>query len=93
MPDFIKAYNANKEKFVVIGVDWNDSPESVKKHVSDNKISFPITIDNTGDIITLFRAKGHPTNIFIDKAGVISAIVPGIVTPQFLDQQLNQLLG
>jgi hypothetical protein len=92
LPDFIKAYNANKDKFVVVGIDWNDELDEVKQHVKEFNIPFPITIDNTGDLIVLFRARGHPTNIFIDREGVITSIVPGMVSPQLLDEQLSKLL-
>lgn len=92
MPDFIKAYNANKDKFVVVGIDWNDELSEVQQHVKEFNIPFPITIDNTGDLIVLFHARGHPTNIFIDQQGVITSIVPGMVTPEFLNEQLGKLL-
>ena len=92
MPDFIKAYDANKDQFAVIGVNWNDEPALVKQFVKDSKINFPVTIDDTGDLITLYRAKGHPTSIFIDRNGVISSVVPGMVTPEALDEQLRKLL-
>ncbi|NWJ96826.1 MAG: TlpA family protein disulfide reductase [Chloroflexi bacterium] len=93
MPDLIKAYNNNRAKFVVIGINWNDTTEDVKQYLQEFKVPYPITIDNTGDLILLFRAKGHPTNIFIDKNGIITNIVPGMVSPQLLDQQLGKLLA
>jgi thioredoxin-related protein len=75
---------------VVIGINWNDTTEDVKQYLQEFKVPYPITIDDTGDLITLFRAKGHPTNIFIDKDGIITNIVPGGVTPQILSQQLGK---
>lgn len=91
MPDFVKAYNANKDTFIVIGVNMADAPDEVQQFVKEQKVTYPITIDDTGDLTLLFRVRGHPTNVFIDRNGVISLIVPGMVTPQMLDEQLKLL--
>jgi peroxiredoxin len=92
LPDLIKFQNANKANFTVIGINWNEDLPQVKQYIKDNNIPFPVTIDDTGDLITLFRAKGQPTNIFIDRSGIIRLILPGGVTQQVLDQQLENSL-
>lgn len=88
LPGLIKSYNANKDKLVIVGINWNEDTGVVKQHVKDTNTPYPITIDSSGDLILLFHARGQPTNIFIDPNGVITNIVPGMVTPEIIDQQI-----
>jgi thioredoxin-related protein len=49
-------------------------------------------IDNTGDLVYQYRITGRPTSIFINKDGLITGVVPGMTTPQVLEEQLSRVL-
>ncbi len=92
MPELVKTYQSNRDKLNIIGIDINDEPAEVKDFVRQLNITYPIVIDNTGDMVYKYRVLGRPTSIFINKEGVITGVVPGIVTPPVLEEQLKRVL-
>jgi len=88
----VQTYNDNKANLTIVGVDWGETEQEVASFKSEFKVPFPLTIDKTGDLITLFRAPYHPYNVFINKEGVITGIVPGLVTPEMMKSQLSKIL-
>lgn len=92
MPDLIKASQDNKDKMAFIGINLNETPEEVKGFVNEFKVPYPIIIDNTGDLVYKYRVRGHPSTIFINKEGVITGIVAGLLTPQSLEQEIAKVL-
>lgn len=92
MPNLVKTYQANQDKLDIIGVDLNDEPGEVKNFIGQLKITYPIVIDNTGDMVYKYRVTGRPTSIFINKEGTITGVIPGEVTPPVLADQLNKVL-
>lgn len=92
MPDFIKAYEQNRDKLGFIAININDTPEEVQKYVKDFKVPYNVAIDNTGDMVYKYRVRGHPTTFFIDKNGVLTRIVAGLTSPQMLQSELDKLL-
>jgi peroxiredoxin len=88
LPAFVKTYEANKDKMAIIGVDINDDLGDVKDFIRQFKMTYQITIDDTGDLIYKYRVPAHPTSVFINKYGVITGIVAGLTTPQRLDEEL-----
>lgn len=92
MPDFVKTYEANKDKLTIVGIDMNDSLQEVKDFIGQHNVTYPIVIDDTGDLIYKYRVTGHPTSIFINKDGVITGIVPGMATPDVLEKEVAKAL-
>ena len=88
LPAFVKTYEANKDKMAIIGVDINDDPGDVKDFIRQFKMTYQVTIDDTGDLIYKYRVPAHPTSVFINKYGVITGIVAGLTTPQRLEEEL-----
>jgi peroxiredoxin len=92
MPALVKTYQANQGKLNIIGIDINDEPGEVRDFISQLNITYPIVIDNTGDMVYKYRVVGRPTSIFINKEGVITGVIPGAATPPVLEEQLNRVL-
>ncbi len=58
--------------FKVIGVSLDDSgPETVKRFVSDHKMTYPILLDPEGKLANIFQTSLIPTTVLIDRAGKI----------------------
>jgi cytochrome c biogenesis protein CcmG, thiol:disulfide interchange protein DsbE len=72
----------------VIGVDMGEELAEVKKYAAEMKISYPVLIDTTGDYTTMFQVRVRPTTFFINKEGVITSIIQGLVTPETLKREL-----
>lgn len=92
MPELVKAYQANQDKVTIIGIDINDQPSEVRDFISQFKVNYPIVIDNTGDMVYKYRVMGRPTSIFVNKNGMITGVVPGMTTPEVLQDQLAKVL-
>lgn len=92
MPALVKTYQANRDKLDIIGVDINDQPGEVRDFISQLNVTYPIVIDNTGDMVYKYRVVGRPTSIFVNKEGVITGVVPGETTPPVLEEQLGKVL-
>jgi thioredoxin-related protein len=76
----------------VVAINWGETEQEVNGFIKEFKLPFPVTIDKTGDLITKFRARYHPHSVFINKEGVITGIVPGLVTPQMMQDLLAKTL-
>jgi argininosuccinate synthase len=92
LPDFISTYNAQKDKMVIIGVDMGEELAEVKQYANEVGIRYPVIIDNTGDFVTAFQVRVRPTTIFINKEGLVTAVIQGLVTPDMLERELNNAL-
>jgi peroxiredoxin len=80
MPAIEHTYQAYKAQgFVVLAVDSTvqDTLANAQAFVSANQLSFPILLDETGEITRLYRVQSLPTSFFIGTDGVIREVVVG----------------
>jgi len=72
IPALKAAYDKYKGKGVeVIAVDPQESKERVQELVAKNNITYPVLLDEKGDVARLYKIMGVPTIIFLDQARVI----------------------
>lgn len=76
----------------VIGVSMDEELNTVKDYAKQRGMQYPIIIDSTGDQVVNFRVRVRPTTIFINKEGMITAIVQGLSTPEILAKELTKAL-
>ena len=64
------------DDFIVIGMDYKESPETVNKFAKDMKITYPLGIDEEGSIFHQYAQEGAGVtrNIIINKNGEIIAL-------------------
>jgi peroxiredoxin len=79
-------------ELVVLLVDSKESSEVVQAFVDEFGITHPVLLDTDGTVSNLYQVFAIPTEIFIDKDGVIRAKIIERVTPQVLAEKLP-LLG
>lgn len=96
MPIFEKKYQQHRDSkdFVVLGVRIQDDagPEAVKKFLAEVGVTFPIVNDTDGSVATAYHIRGLPTNVFIDRNGVIQdIIVGGPLTEEFIEGELEKI--
>lgn len=96
MPGIQVAYEKYKDKgLVVLGIDFTvqDHVVDVKAFIQEFKLTFPILLDETGDVsAVLYGMRGLPTSYFIDPAGVIQRIQVGAMLPEKIDEYLAEIL-
>ena len=78
MPIMEKRYQENKDKgLVILGVDVQEKESDVSSYIKQGGYSWTFLIDKTGKIADSYHVNGLPSHYFIDKDGLIQAIVIG----------------
>jgi peroxiredoxin len=71
--DIWQAHRQNID-FVLVGIDYKESPEKTQQFAEDIKISYPLTLDEEGHNFHLYAGKeaGVTRNVIIDRNGQIA---------------------
>lgn len=93
MPVFQKLYNElNTSGLVIIGINVGESPEIVKNFVRETGVTFPILLDERGEIANMYKVRGLPTTFWIDPAGKIADVTLGGPLPEeFIMENLHKI--
>ena len=73
-------YNEYKDQdFTVLGVNmtYQDDVLKIIPFVIEQKLTFPILLDETGGMASAYQLKSLPSSFFIDRAGAINEVVIG----------------
>jgi peroxiredoxin len=75
MPLIQTAFNKyNRDELIILAVNVRGEPDKVSFYVGSQKLTFPILMDNHGEIDGIYRAPYFPTTYFIDSKGIIRNI-------------------
>ena len=80
MPAIQKLYDEYKDQdFVVFAINmtYKDDFSAIAPFVQENKLSFPILLDETGEVARKYELRSLPSSFFIDQNGVIQEVVIG----------------
>ena len=80
MPIIEEMYQAYRDQgFTVLAVNATrqDEPLAIVPFVNEFGLSFPILLDETGEVADLYELRSLPTSFFIDRSGVIAEVVIG----------------
>ena len=73
-------YNEYKDQgFVVLAVDmtYQDNPLDIVPFVNEQGLTFPVLLDETGDMANAYQLKSLPSSYFIGRDGIIHEVVIG----------------
>lgn len=80
MPAIQKMYDEYKDKgFTVLGVNSTseDNPLAIAPFTQQYSLTFPILLDETGDVAASYQIRSLPSSYFINRFGIITAVVIG----------------
>jgi peroxiredoxin len=79
---------------VILGVNLTaqDTLADVKAMVDKFDLTFPILLDESGQIGGLYQVQGLPTSFFIDAQGVIRRVQVGALLPEYAEETLADIL-
>ena len=81
VPALEAVYRARQDDgFVVLGVNFQESPQEIEPFVEARDVSYPILLDSNGQVMKTFRAAGLPVSLLIDREGVIQVRHTGLLT-------------
>jgi thiol-disulfide isomerase/thioredoxin len=78
----------------IIGVSVQEtSVDDVRRYAETYELGYPIGFDATSAVFKTYRAFGLPTQVFIDREGIVRAVVNGPVTELEAERILAPLLA
>jgi thiol-disulfide isomerase/thioredoxin len=80
MPEFNRfvARSAGKP-VILVSIDAKEEPHLVDKFVKDLKITFPVGIDATGEVLAKFGVRSYPTTLIVGVDGRIAMFEAGAI--------------
>ena len=87
MPDLNKL-NEENEDLVVLAVNVMEDKNTVDEYIEEGGYSFPVVLDEKGEVAITYLISAFPTSYFVDKEGILLGGVPGMMTYA----QMNQIL-
>jgi peroxiredoxin len=80
MPTIEKMYQEYKDQgFVVAAIDmtYQDDPFAVVPFIKEFGLTFPILLEETGDVASAYQLRSLPSSFFVNRSGIISEVVIG----------------
>ena len=80
MPAIERMYQEYKDQgFIVLGVNmtYQDAPLEVVPFTQEYGLTFPILLEETGDVAGVYQLRSLPTSLFIGRDGIIQEVVIG----------------
>jgi len=80
MPAIERMYQEYKDRgFIVLAVNMTSQDDAfeVVPFIEQHAITFPVLLDETNTVATLYQLRSLPSSYFIDRNGIISEVVIG----------------
>ncbi|OAT79406.1 TlpA family protein disulfide reductase [Desulfotomaculum copahuensis] len=94
MPEIEKFYRQNGGKIQLLAVNLTaneKSTDQVKQFLQSGGYTFPVLLDQNGDLARQYMIRYIPTSMFIDSGGIIRFAHTGPMTMQMLQEGLNKV--
>jgi peroxiredoxin len=56
---------------------YQDDPANVAPFIQKYGLTFPVLLEETGDVASLYQLRSLPSSYFINRAGIIQEVVIG----------------
>ncbi|WP_176560188.1 TlpA family protein disulfide reductase [Brevibacillus dissolubilis] len=93
-PDLVAVSEAYGDQVTFIGVNvtTQDTMEDVRRFAADYQVSYPIVLDETGEVTKQYRVSAMPTSFVLDAQGVIVYKKVGPMTAAEMKRIIDPLL-
>jgi peroxiredoxin len=93
IPDLEAAYQAHQDEgFIVLGVNQGETRDAVQPFVDEFRMTYPVLLDEQGELMKIYRGQGLPMSLIVDGDGVLRVRHVGYLTAAQLDDHLAPLL-
>jgi len=96
MPHLQSAFvNNQADGVVVLGVNLTqrDSVGEIPAFLEEFGLTFPIVLDEKGEVANTYKVFGQPASIFVGKDGTIQQVFYGPVNEEFINDRIEELLA
>ncbi|WP_019911809.1 TlpA family protein disulfide reductase [Paenibacillus sp. HW567] len=76
-----------------INVTSQDYKPNAERFVRKYMLAFPILYDLKGEVFDKYKGVVFPTNVLVDKNGVVSEVILGFLSPDELEKKIIALTG
>ena len=77
-------------ELVVLGINFNESPEVVARFVDEHQLTFPILLEPDSITLTLYQARSLPRTFVVSPEGDIVLRIIGEINPEQFDAWREQ---
>ncbi|GGH15924.1 TlpA family protein disulfide reductase [Paenibacillus segetis] len=93
-PDLVDLAGKYSDKLDVyaVNVTQYDKIDNVKEFVETYNYTFPVLLDEKEEVFRKFNGAAFPTNVLIDKNGVIQELVIGVLSAEELEAKIKKLV-
>lgn len=91
IPELQKFHERYGDQITLLGVNWGESPETVKAFLAKLGATYLNLIDERGTAFVLYRLTGIPESFFIDPEGYIRGVWIGSITLEELVKGFTRL--
>jgi len=96
MPTIEKMYQEYKDQgFMVLAVDmtYQDDAFAIVPFTKEHGLTFPILIEETGEVASAYQMRSLPSSYFINRAGIVTEVViGGPMSEALLRTRIEQIL-
>lgn len=94
MPLMEATYQKHKDEgLVILAINSGESPEAAQAFVTENKLTFPILMDENLEVSNLiYRLRGLPVSIFIDREGNLVARHVGTLNERLIEEYVGKIV-
>lgn len=79
--------------FVVVAINLRESEDTVRSFVEEMGLSFPILLDERGEVMERYKVMGLPSSFFLAPDGTIHVRRVGEMTEEFIERTTVELLA
>ncbi|KOV86363.1 hypothetical protein ADL03_09305 [Nocardia sp. NRRL S-836] len=83
--------HAGRDDVVVVGVVFQDSPDTARRFVDDVGARWPIGVDERSAAAIAYGVRGLPQTFLLDRDGVVAAVYTGPLSESALAADLGRL--
>ena len=92
MPELQKAHLSSKNRIKIVGINLAESKEVVGEYIRGKGFSFPVLLDDYGNVSQNYEVIHLPVTYFITPDGIIrDKIFGGGITEKMIEAKINQL--
>ncbi|MBS4211110.1 MULTISPECIES: redoxin domain-containing protein [Neobacillus] len=92
MKDFYQKQKGKDVEIVAVNLTTSEkNPESVEQFVKDYGLTFPVLLDENGEIGDVYQAITIPTSYFIDTNGIIHERIVGPMDKEMMTDLINSM--
>lgn len=94
MPEFQQAHNQfNDDGFEILAVSFDDTFEAIATFRDEFNLTFPLALDDTGEINDTYGIQTRPSSFLLDKDGTIIMRHFGMMTEEQIQGVLTEALA